>query len=92
MNNDKLHVGIIMDGNRRYADKKGMPRLMGHSHGSRALEKLLLRLSEDDLGIKEITLYAFSMENFSRSKEEVDSIFSIFRKELSNIEKKVKNS
>jgi undecaprenyl diphosphate synthase len=77
-----LHVGIIMDGNRRYAKKKGLISTLGHYHGAKSLEKLLKDIYEDNLDIKEVTFYAFSMENFKRSNEELDALFKVFRENM----------
>ena len=64
------HIAIIMDGNRRWAKEKGLPSAMGHKKGVDAL-KTTLRAC-DDFGIKYLTVYAFSTENWNRKKEEVD--------------------
>ncbi len=82
-----LHIGIIMDGNRRYAKKKGLPSNLGHHHGARTLEKILKTLHEDNLGIEELTFYAFSMENFSRDKKELDSLFNVFKENIIKLNK-----
>ena len=70
------HVGIIMDGNGRYATRRGLPRSMGHRAGTERLRGII-RLSSD-LGIEALSLYAFSTENWKRPKPEVDTLFSIF--------------
>lgn len=80
MTEEVRHVGFIMDGNRRYAKKRGMPSLWGHQKGAEKLNKVLEWLR--DLHIKEATFYAFSMQNFQRTKEEVEYLFSIFEKEF----------
>ncbi len=69
------HVALIMDGNGRWAKKKFLPRIMGHRSGMRSMEKVVMRANE--LGIKYITLYAFSTENWKRSAEEVKGIFDL---------------
>ncbi len=74
------HIAIIMDGNRRYARKRGLPPQMGHFFGSRKAEKVLEWCYE--LGIKTLTVFAFSTENFRRSEEEKRNIFQLIRKEL----------
>ena len=71
------HVAIIMDGNGRWAQKRGMPRTMGHKAGVEALREII-RYS-DELGIEALTIYAFSTENWKRSKEEVDGLMKLFR-------------
>ena len=70
-------VAIIMDGNGRWAKKRGLPRTMGHKQGCTAIEKLLPEAS--DLGIRYLTVYAFSTENWKRSKDEVDGLMQLFR-------------
>ena len=71
------HVAIIMDGNGRWAKSKGMPRNYGHSRGAKNLEVIC----EDawNMGIKYLTVYLFSTENWKRSKEEVDGLMRLFR-------------
>ena len=70
------HVGIIMDGNGRYATRRGLPRSMGHRAGTERLRGII-KLSSD-LGIEALSLYAFSTENWKRPKIEVDTLFAIF--------------
>lgn len=69
------HVGIILDGNGRWAKKRGLPRLSGHKKGAEAVKKTIIAANK--LGIKIISLFAFSTENWKRPKEEVDGIFKI---------------
>ena len=71
------HVAIILDGNGRWAKSKGMPRNYGHSRGAKNLEVIC----EDawNMGIKYLTVYLFSTENWKRSKEEVDGLMKLFR-------------
>ena len=71
------HVAIILDGNGRWAKSKGMPRNYGHSRGAKNLEVIC----EDawNMGIKYLTVYLFSTENWKRSKEEVDGLMRLFR-------------
>ncbi|MGN0357646.1 MAG: isoprenyl transferase [Blautia sp.] len=71
------HVAIILDGNGRWAKRKGMPRSYGHVKGCENLEKVCSVAKE--LGVKYLTVYAFSTENWKRSKEEVDSLMKLFR-------------
>ena len=71
------HVAIILDGNGRWAKKKGMPRTYGHVKGCENLEKICSVAKE--LGVKYLTVYAFSTENWKRSKEEVDALMKLFR-------------
>lgn len=70
------HVGIIMDGNGRWAQEKGMPRTMGHKKAVGTLKELCFHMS--DLGIKYVSLFAFSTENFKREKSEVDFLMNLF--------------
>ena len=79
MNNDlkiPTHVGIIMDGNGRWAQERGMPRTMGHKNAIKTLKALCLHLA--DVGVKYGSLYAFSTENFKRDKSEVDYLMDLF--------------
>lgn len=78
--NIPCHVGIILDGNGRWAKKKHMPRNFGHFQGSRVLEKICE--DADDIGIKYLTVYVFSTENWSRTKKEVDGLMGILRNYL----------
>lgn len=78
--NIPTHVAIIMDGNGRWAKKRLMPRNVGHTEGARAIERTCR--NADELGIKYLTVYAFSTENWKRSVEEVTGIMNIFRKYL----------
>lgn len=71
------HIAIIMDGNRRWAKGQGLPAMVGHWHGAEALSKLVENASS--LGVKVLTVYAFSTENWNRSQEEVDSLLKLFR-------------
>jgi undecaprenyl diphosphate synthase len=75
-----VHVAIIMDGNRRWADARGLPRLFGHKEGVQSLKKIVRHAGE--LGLKYLTVYAFSSENWQRSREEVDYLFELFSKTL----------
>ena len=77
-----VHVGIIMDGNGRWAQKRGLPRTAGHKKGAENLKKVLKAARET--GVKVVTLYAFSSENWSRPKEEVDTLMNLFREYLKN--------
>jgi len=77
------HIAIILDGNRRYAKKLGLQPWKGHEFGVKKLNELLEWCRE--LGIRELTLYAFSTENFKRARQEKDFLFSIFKKEFSSM-------
>ncbi len=69
------HIAIMMDGNRRWAKQKGLPIEFGHWQGSKQIDEVLRAAS--DLGVKILTLYAFSTENWNRSKEEIDALMEI---------------
>ncbi len=71
------HVAIIMDGNGRWARKRGLPRKMGHVEGCKVVERTVEDAAR--LGIKYLTVYAFSTENWKRSEEEVDALMQLFR-------------
>ena len=77
LNKSPEHVAIILDGNRRFAKRLMVKPWMGHEWGKKKVEKLLDWCAE--LGIKELTLYAFSIENFNRPKEEFNYIMKLFR-------------
>lgn len=84
------HVAIILDGNGRWAKKRMLPRNYGHAKGAKTVEKIC----EDayDMGIKYLTMYAFSTENWKRPKEEVDALMKLLRNYLSDcIERAGKN-
>ena len=76
------HVAIIMDGNGRWAKQRGLPRTVGHKQGAENLKRVL-KFARDK-GVKIVTLYAFSSENWSRPKEEVDTLMGLFREYLKN--------
>ena len=85
------HVAIILDGNGRWAKSKGMPRNYGHVIGARNLEQI----TEDawDLGIKYLTVYLFSTENWKRSRDEVGSLMKLFHQYMkTSIERARKNN
>ena len=69
------HVAIILDGNGRWAKKKGMPRNYGHVQGAKNVERICK--AAYDMGIKYLTFYAFSTENWARPKEEVDALMKL---------------
>jgi len=69
------HVAFIMDGNGRWAKKRGLPRTAGHNEGGKALLKVISKCNE--LGIEAVTVFAFSTENWSRPKEEVDYLMQL---------------
>ena len=76
------HVAIIMDGNGRWAESRGLNRSMGHLEGSKTLERLVSHIFKS--GVKILSVYAFSTENFKRSKEEVDFLMNLFVKMFKN--------
>ena len=85
------HVAIILDGNGRWAKKRNMPRNYGHVQGSKTVEQII----EDayKMGIEYVTVYAFSTENWKRSKEEVDALMKLLGKYLIDcIERSTKNN
>lgn len=74
------HIGIIMDGNGRWAKKHGLPRTAGHKQGAETFRTISKECGR--LGIKHATFYAFSTENWKRPKEEVDAIMRLFKQYL----------
>ena len=76
--NVPTHVGIIMDGNGRWAKSHGVPRVMGHNAGMQSMKQIVTATSK--LGIKYLTVYAFSTENWKRSAQEVSGIFKLIVK------------
>ena len=86
LNKVPKHIGIIMDGNRRFAKKLMLKPWKGHEWGARKLEKTLNWCTE--FNIKELTVYAFSIENFNRPKVEFDYIMGVFKNEIQNLKDK----
>ena len=85
------HVAIILDGNGRWAKSKGFPRTVGHAKGAQNLEDMLY--IADELGIKYLTVYAFSTENWKRSEDEVAALMTLLRSYLSSgFKKAAKNN
>lgn len=78
--NPGLHVGIIMDGNGRWANARGRRRELGHRAGARAVRRVVR--SAPDLGIGTLTLYAFSSDNWGRPEREVRALMALFRRYL----------
>ena len=78
LNNIPKHIAFIMDGNGRWAKKRGMPRTYGHHEGTKNIRELALEGNK--IGIEAMTVYAFSTENFSRPTGEVDYIFKLPKK------------
>ena len=83
------HIAIIMDGNRRWARKRGLPSQLGHSQGVKALENVATACQER--GVKYLTVFAFSTENWKRSKEEVDYLMELLANNISDFDKRFKN-
>ncbi|MEQ3308401.1 isoprenyl transferase [Fusobacterium varium] len=81
------HIAIIMDGNGRWAEKRGLPRTFGHKEGADALRKIITYAGK--IGVKYLTVYAFSTENWKRSKDEIDALMFLFKTYLKNEEKNI---
>src|SRR6476620_3958337 len=83
------HIAVIMDGNGRWARKRGLPRVAGHRAGINAVREVIEGSAE--LGIKVLTLYAFSIENWKRPRSEVATLMQLLKeylnRELDNIHK-----
>ena len=75
-----MHIGIIMDGNGRWARERGKPRTFGHSEGVRTAKRIAKAAS--DMGVKYLSLYTFSTENWKRSETEVRFLMQLLRKHL----------
>lgn len=88
MENENLpkHIAIIMDGNRRWAKAKGIPTSFGHKEGAKTLEKIVRYANK--IGIKYITVYAFSTENWKRAEEEVSTLMNLFQSYLDDYSKR----
>ncbi len=88
MEQDNLpkHIAIIMDGNRRWAKNKGLPVSFGHKEGAKTLEKIVRYANK--IGIKHITVYAFSTENWKRTEEEVSTLMGLFQSYLDDYSKR----
>ncbi len=84
------HIAIILDGNGRWAKKKGMPRNYGHMEGAKTVE----RICEDayNLGVKYLTVYAFSTENWKRPQSEVDALMNLLRSYMKNCLKRAEKN
>ena len=74
------HIAVIMDGNGRWAKKRGLPRTAGHKVGAETFRTIATYCK--DIGVKYFTVYAFSTENWKRPKEEVDTLMNLFRRYL----------
>ena len=80
------HIGLIMDGNRRWAKSKGMPIALGHKEGAKTLEKIVRYANK--IGIEHITVYAFSTENWKRAEEEVSTLMNLMQSYLDDYSKR----
>ncbi len=76
------HIAIIMDGNGRWARKRGLPKIMGHRQGVESVKKIVRACI--DFGVKYLTVYAFSAENWQRPKDEVSAIFKLLDSFINN--------
>lgn len=81
----RLHIAIILDGNRRYAKKLGLKPWQGHKFGAEKIKNLLEWCQE--LGIRELTLYAFSIDNFNRTDKEKKELFGLFERYFKELRK-----
>jgi undecaprenyl diphosphate synthase len=79
------HIAIIMDGNGRWAKRRGLPRYEGHGEGAKTAEIISLKCV--DLGLRSVTLYVFSMENWKRPQPEVDALMHLYSRYLVSIRK-----
>ena len=79
------HIAIIMDGNRRWAKKRNLPVKLGHKEGAETLKKIVRYANK--IGIEYITVYAFSTENWKRSKDEVDALMNLLTNYLEDFSK-----
>lgn len=77
-NGNELHVAIIMDGNGRWARRRGMPRGLGHREGAKAVRRVVEACADPASGVGLLTLYAFSSDNWSRPREEVRGVMALF--------------
>lgn len=84
------HVAIILDGNGRWAKKRGMPRNYGHAQGAKNVE--VICRAAYNMGIKYLTVYAFSTENWNRPKDEVDALMKLLNQYMKNCQKTAKKN
>lgn len=80
------HIGVIMDGNGRWARRRGLPRTAGHKRGADILEEIADYCNS--LGVKALTVYAFSTENWSRPQQEIDALMDLLYNYLTMVEEK----
>ena len=84
-----LHVGLIMDGNGRWATQRGQPRVAGHREGVRTVRRIVR--AAPDLGVSTLTLYAFSSDNWRRPRPEVAALMRIFHRHLRSESRELKD-
>ncbi|MBU0660737.1 di-trans,poly-cis-decaprenylcistransferase [Patescibacteria group bacterium] len=84
------HIAAIMDGNRRWATERGMPKLLGHTQGAKNILSVVKEVMAHD--VKFLTLYALSTENLKRSEEELAHLFSLFNKLVDSLDKFIENN
>ena len=77
------HIAFIMDGNGRWAKKRGLPRKFGHREGAKTFKKITRYCK--DIGVRNVSFYAFSTENWKRPKDEVDAIIELFREYIVDV-------
>jgi undecaprenyl diphosphate synthase len=82
-----VHIAIVMDGNGRWAERRGLPRKAGHREGANTLKRIVSEC--DAIGIKYLTAYAFSTENWNRPKDEVDALMSLLLEFLKNADREL---
>jgi len=84
------HIGVIMDGNGRWAKKRGLPRMAGHKYGAEAFKRIVIYANE--IGVKNMTVYAFSTENKGRPKDEIENLMNLLVKYLMDEEGFIKEN
>ncbi|NLK87565.1 MAG: isoprenyl transferase [Clostridiaceae bacterium] len=82
-----VHIAVVMDGNGRWAEKRGLPRKAGHREGANTLKRIVTEC--DAIGVRYLTAYAFSTENWNRPKDEVDALMSLLLEFLKNADKEL---
>lgn len=82
------HIAIIMDGNGRWARKRGLPRTAGHIAGAKTIKSIVLHCNK--IGVKVLTLYAFSTENWNRPEDEVKGLMKLIKNYLKNMKSYIK--
>ena len=85
-----VHIAIIMDGNGRWAKKRKLPRSVGHQQGAKRLEEICRAAAE--MGVKYLTVYAFSTENWARPEDEIATLMKILRNYLADSIKKARDN